>query len=127
MQALADNGLISPGAPFNDEIEWTWFHLWHQDGRRARNGAAVMAPNYTQWYGSYEVARHFYQDLIPQARRLAQRAIADGHAEQGRRVLAVIDEVLSAPEHRWAGGKIDPAELAAWKEAHEKFSERYAQ
>lgn len=57
-------------APFDDKIEWTFFELWHHEGRRARHGAAMMGPDFTQWHGFYEVAKHFYFEFIPQAEEL---------------------------------------------------------
>jgi hypothetical protein len=96
MNALVNNGLRTP-TQFDEEVEWTWFYLWHHEGRRARHGAAMMAPDYTHWHGMYEVAERFYMGLIPQAREIASH----GTAAQGRAVLAVIDEILSRPEHAW--------------------------
>ena len=64
MNALQAEGLITP-TQFDDEIEWTWFYLWHHEGRRARHGASMMAPDYTHWHGMYEVAERFYMELIP--------------------------------------------------------------
>ena len=37
------------------------------EGRRARMGASMMAPDYTQWHGMFEVADRFYLELVPQA------------------------------------------------------------
>jgi hydroxylamine dehydrogenase len=75
MSALYDSGLVAKGK-FFDEIEWTWFYLWHHEGRRARHGAAMMAPDYAHWHGMYEVAEDFYMKLIPEARAIAARAAA---------------------------------------------------
>jgi len=100
MNALLENGMRSP-TEFDEEIEWSWFYLWHHEGRRARHGAAMMAPDYTHWHGMYEVAERFYMQLIPQARELADHAAAAGYAAQARAVNAVIDEVLARPEHAW--------------------------
>ena len=86
---------------FDDEIEWTWFYLWHHEGRRARHGASMMAPDYAHWHGMYEVAERFYQELIPQARELAERAAEDGKQDVAETVETVIDEILSRPEHQW--------------------------
>jgi len=97
MAVLRDNELITP-AQFDDEIEWTWFYLWHHEGRRARHGASMMAPDYAHWHGMYEVAERFYQELIPQAREIAHHA---GQPPQRDAVLAVIDEILERPEHQW--------------------------
>ncbi|MEX2188938.1 MAG: multiheme c-type cytochrome, partial [Pirellulales bacterium] len=55
MAALREAKLITP-QEFDDEIEWTWFYLWHHEGRRARHGASMMAPDYAHWHGMYEVA-----------------------------------------------------------------------
>ena len=67
---------------FDEEIEWTWFYLWHHEGRRARHGASMMAPDYAHWHGMYEVAERFYMELIPQAREIAKHAA--GEWSQGR-------------------------------------------
>ena len=38
MAALKEQKLIT-ATQFDEEIEWTWFYLWHHEGRRARHGA----------------------------------------------------------------------------------------
>jgi hypothetical protein len=89
MEALAGAGLITP-KPFDDPIEWTWYFLWHREGRQARMGSAMMGPNYAQWEGFAEVAAHFFDRFVPQARELAKaRPEASGALEQ----------VLASPEY----------------------------
>jgi hypothetical protein len=100
MAALSDSGLIS-ALQFDEEIEWTWFYLWHHEGRRARHGASMMAPDYAHWHGMYEVAERFYQELIPQAREIARHAAEEGKQAEAEKVLSVIDEILARPEHAW--------------------------
>lgn len=100
MGALTSNGLITK-AQFDDEIEWTWFYLWHHEGRRARHGAAMMAPDYTHWHGMYEVAERFYKEMIPQARELCEHAKSNGKTAEAAAVEKVIDEILARPEHKW--------------------------
>jgi hypothetical protein len=100
MSTLSDNGLMS-ATPFDEEIEWTWFSLWHDAGRRARHGAAMMAPEHTDRRGMREVAELFYMELIPQARELANRASGEGRRAQASAVRATIDEILLLPEHSW--------------------------
>jgi len=99
MAALRAQNLLTP-IEFDEEIEWTWFYLWHHEGRRARHGAAMMAPDYAHWHGMYEVADRFYMGLIPQAREIAEH----GSPEQAAAVNAVIDEILARPEHAWQAG-----------------------
>lgn len=100
MKSLRDEQLLSK-AEFDEEIEWTWFYLWHHEGRRARHGASMMAPDYAHWHGMYEVADRFYMQFIPQARELAHKADAAGKKPQAKAVLESIDAILRRPEHQW--------------------------
>ncbi len=104
VDALNREGLLTP-TQFDEEIEWTWFYLWHHEGRRARHGASMMAPDYTHWHGMYEVAERFYMGLIPQAREVARHGRETGHAEAAARVEALIDQILARPEHAWFRGR----------------------
>jgi hypothetical protein len=97
--ALRRAGLLTP-TEFDEPIEWTWFYLWHHEGRRARHGASMMAPDYAHWHGTFEVAERFYQKLIPEARELAARG-----GEAGRPVAELIESILARPEHAWFEGK----------------------
>jgi len=100
MAALSETGLTTK-TQFDEEIEWTWFYLWHHEGRRARHGASMMAPDYAHWHGMYEVAERFYQELIPQAREIAEHATEEGKSEEAQKILTVIDDILARPEHEW--------------------------
>lgn len=100
MAVLSATGLTS-ATQFDEEIEWTWFYLWHHEGRRARHGASMMAPDYTHWHGMYEVAERFYMELIPQAEEMAEHAAESGHGSAARQVQEVIDAILARPEHTW--------------------------
>ncbi len=100
MTALAKEGLRTP-TQFDEEIEWTWFYLWHHEGRRARHGASMMAPDYTHWHGMFEVAERFYTELIPQARELVAHGRKTGQGAAASRVEAVIKSILRRPEHSW--------------------------
>ncbi|MEZ4655204.1 MAG: multiheme c-type cytochrome [Candidatus Eisenbacteria bacterium] len=82
--------LLENPASFSNEIEWTYWELWHHEGRRARHGAAMMGPDYTWWHGLYEVAQHFYFKMIPEARAL-----------DDPEVNAWIDSLLVSDEHAW--------------------------
>ena len=97
--ALRENELISD-TPFDEKIEWTWFYLWHHEGRRARHGAAMMAPDYTHWHGMFEVAERFYMELIPEARELVEHG-RRAHPAGATAVNQVIDDILARPEHAW--------------------------
>ena len=97
MEALHAYGLISK-ANFDDEIEWTWFYLWHHEGRRGRHGASMMAPDYAHWHGTYEVAERWYVEFLPQAKEIIDHAKEDpakrANAEKADKILQWI---LSKP------------------------------
>lgn len=40
--------------PIEKEKQQVFFDLWHRHGRDARMGAAMMAPDYSWWFGFYE-------------------------------------------------------------------------
>ncbi len=122
MDALAANGLRS-STQFDEEIEWTWFYLWHHEGRRARHGASMMAPDYTHWHGMYEVAERFYMELIPQAEEILEHGASNGHGAQARTVQALIDDILARPEHAWfrQGAEGEAAKI------REEMDRRYGQ
>jgi hydroxylamine dehydrogenase len=75
MDELVKAGKIS-AAEFDDPIEWTWYEIWHHEGRRTRHGASMQGPDYTWWHGMYEVSKHFYNDFIPQMKEAAGDSLA---------------------------------------------------
>jgi hypothetical protein len=118
MKLLVKTGLRTK-RPFDEKIEWTWFYLWHHEGRRVRHGAAMQAPDYVQWHGFYEVAERFYTELIPEARELAEHAAEHGKKAEAKQVEDLIMSILNRPEHMWFLGKDAPgkAEHAAKRKA----------
>lgn len=75
--------------PFDEKIEWTYYMLWHHEGRRARHGAAMMGPDYVQWHGFFEVANCFYNEFLPEVSRIKPE---------------LAQEILNRPEHKWKQG-----------------------
>jgi hypothetical protein len=100
MKALKDNELISK-VDFDEKIEWDWFYLWHHEGRRARMGVSMNAPDYAHWHGMYEVAEDFYQKLVPEARALIEEGKKAGKTQQAKAVADLLDGILARPEHAW--------------------------
>ena len=111
MGLLKEKGLITK-TNFDEEIEWTWFYLWHHEGRRARHGASMMAPDYAHWHGMYEVAERFYMELIPQAREIAEHAKEHGKETEAEEALTAINQILARPEHAWFEAQKKLAEAA---------------
>ena len=114
--------------PCGNKLDFIWFELWHHEGRRARHGASMMGPDYTHWHGTYELARNFYTEMVPELEELIHKGMASGNADKTAAAKALetkLQQVLNSEDHRWYIGKMDPAEAARRKEAAEKFKTRY--
>lgn len=110
---------------FDEKIEWTYFYLWHHEGRRARMGASMMAPDYTQWHGNFEVAERFYMEFVPEVKEILQEAKHKGKTPQAQKVEKLLNSTLDSEMHNWFTGKISPEEIKKRKEAAKSFRERY--
>jgi hypothetical protein len=66
---LYEKGLLDKSKAFDENLEIEWYELWHHEGRRARFGAAMMAPDYTWWHGFYECKKR-YNSFMEEARHL---------------------------------------------------------
>ncbi|EPR37484.1 hypothetical protein dsx2_0830 [Desulfovibrio sp. X2] len=58
LDELYSKGLLSDKDLFDEALEWEYYELWHHEGRRARMGSAMMAPDYAWWHGFYECKHH---------------------------------------------------------------------
>ena len=128
MKYLASNGLVTP-TKFDEPVEWTWWEIWHHEGRRARHGVSMMAPDYTHWHGLYEVAKHWYTKFIPELREIAEHAKAsddEARRRAGEGLDAKIDALLERREHAWYVGKLPKAEQEKRRKAQEAFRRRYS-
>jgi hypothetical protein len=56
--------------PWTDEFQIVYYHLWHHEGRRARQGAMMGAPDYAHWHGFFELQQDLYKLEEIYARRL---------------------------------------------------------
>ncbi|MBN1102372.1 MAG: hydroxylamine oxidoreductase [Deltaproteobacteria bacterium] len=56
---LYARGLLDKDRMFDERLEVEFYELWHHEGRRARFGAAMMAPDYAWWHGFYECKKRF--------------------------------------------------------------------
>lgn len=120
--------LLKP-AQFSNPVDFTWYEIWHHEGRRARHGASMMGPDYTHWHGTYEVAKHFYSHYIPELEELVEKnkdaadpAKKDAAAKLGK----LIEETLNHSDHAWYLNKMNPEEKAQRDKEREEFQKRYA-
>ncbi|MCD6384387.1 hydroxylamine oxidoreductase [Candidatus Sumerlaeota bacterium] len=56
---LYQKKLLNDKRYFDEELEVEFYELWHHEGRRARMGVAMMAPDYAWWHGFYECKKRF--------------------------------------------------------------------
>lgn len=115
-------------APFTHTVDWSYFELWHHEGRRARHGASMMGPDYTHWHGTYEIARTFYTHFVPELKAMIKESMQSedpAKKEGAGKLQAELDKVLGTDNHKWFLGKMDPAEQAKRKKAAEEFKARY--
>ncbi len=115
---LIKEGVISK-ANFDDKIDWIYWELWHHEGRRARHGAAMSGPDYAWWHGIYEVAKHFYTELLPEAKEAAEKA---GKPEVYEHIIEKY--INSDPRHEWFTKGFDPKRL---EEIKQYYQDRYEQ
>ncbi|MHC4068729.1 MAG: multiheme c-type cytochrome [Planctomycetota bacterium] len=54
---LYDEKLLNKEKNLDEKLEIDFYELWHHEGRRARFGAAMMAPDYAWWHGFYELKK----------------------------------------------------------------------
>jgi hydroxylamine dehydrogenase len=54
---LYEKKLLSREKNLDERLEIDMYELWHHEGRRARFGAAMMAPDYAWWHGFYELKK----------------------------------------------------------------------
>lgn len=120
MDELYKQGLISK-TQFDEEVEWTWFYLWHHEGRRARHGASMMAPDYTHWHGMFEVADRWYVHFIPQVREIVKKAREAGKVQAADAASALVEKIMARPEHAWFQGGMD----TQYDEIRKQMEQRY--
>lgn len=68
---LNEKKLLDGAKFFDERLEVEFYELWHHEGRRARMGAAMMAPDYSWWHGFYE-CKNRYNEFMREARHLIQ-------------------------------------------------------
>ena len=73
---LAEKGLLRDN-PWNDEFQTVFYHLWHHEGRRARQGAMMGGPDYAHWHGFFELQQDMYKLKAIHAKRMETGIIED--------------------------------------------------
>jgi hypothetical protein len=100
-------------APMDEKLEWTYFELWHHEGRRARHGASMSGPDYAWWHGIYDVAKNFYTHFIPEVKQVAGEPLA---------TQLLNKYVYSQPGHKWVKEGMTKEQL---QQTQEFYRQRY--
>ncbi len=112
MGDLIADKVISANAPYEKPVQWTWYEIWHHEGRRARMGASMNGPDYTHWHGMYEVSKAFYVDFLSE--------VVDAAADKGPAMKAKyqkkVAEIMARDENIWTRG-LTPQEAARFNES----------
>ncbi len=117
MKELEQDGALNPNAPFEHELQWVFYELWHHEGRRARHGASMMGPDYTHWHGMYEVSKNFYTKFLPKIVEVA----AEKSPALKQKYEKKVQELLNRDEHIWKRG-LKPEEAQRLRKA---YKDRY--
>ncbi len=71
LDTMYEKGLLDKTKFFDEDLEVEYYELWHHEGRRARMGAMMMAPDYAWWHGFYECKNRFNR-YMKEARHLLE-------------------------------------------------------
>ncbi|MDH4230347.1 MAG: multiheme c-type cytochrome [Nitrospirota bacterium] len=112
-------------AAFANKIDYTWFELWHHEGRRARHAASMQAPDYTHWHGTYDLAKNFYSEFVPEIEEIIADNIQGVAATEAAALEKLLAEVLASSDHQWSQGKVNPEERAEREKRRQEFLNRY--
>lgn len=102
-------------AQMDEKLEWTYYELWHHEGRRARHGASMSGPDYAWWHGMYDVAKTFYLHFIPEVKQVAGEPLATELLEK---------HVFSQPGHKWLKEGMTKEQL---QQIQDFYRERYGE
>jgi hydroxylamine dehydrogenase len=114
---------------FSNPIDFTWYEIWHHEGRRARHGVSMMGPDYTHWHGTYEVAKHFYSHYVPELQELVEKNKDCDDAvkrEAAAKLAKLLEDTLNNPNHQWYVNKMSPEEKAQRDQQRKGFQQRYS-
>ncbi|MGD2084062.1 MAG: multiheme c-type cytochrome [Chromatiales bacterium] len=115
MSDLKAEGYLTK-TPFDEPIEWTWWEIWHHEGRRARHGASMSGPDYAWWHGIYDVAKHTYFKFIPELKELARAK--DGNEKKADELLAKHFGPIEG--HSWFFEGMSKEQIERVREGYEK-------
>ena len=73
---MKETGIIRTDLPKDDPPEMEEYYSWHHEGRKYRQGALMMAPDWTQWHGIFELQQQLMRVIQYAADNGLEEAIA---------------------------------------------------
>ena len=110
---------------FVHPIDWTWFEIWHHEGRRTRHAASMQAPDYTHWHGTYDLAKHWMTKFVPEIEDIIHEYKKSAPKEV-KALEETLNEVRNTDNWKWSINKEDPAVKQARTKRQEEFRSRYS-
>ncbi|GJQ60709.1 MAG: hypothetical protein SCALA701_35100 [Candidatus Scalindua sp.] len=127
-ELMAISAPLREPAKFSNKIDFTWFELWHHEGRRARHAAAMSGPDWTHWHGTYDLAKNFYSHFIPELEELIEKGKSSDDTKKVEAAKATeerLSEIMNSKNHKWHLNKMDPEEQERRKARQAEFKARY--
>ncbi len=115
-------------AKFAQKIDYTWFELWHHEGRRVRHAASMQAPDYTQWHGNYDLAKNWYGEYVPELEEVIEMGKHSDKSDAKKfagELEIMLAQVMNDENHKWSSGNEDPAAKADRAKRAKEFRDRY--
>ncbi len=115
-------------AEFSQNIDYTWFELWHHEGRRARHAASMQGPDWTHWHGTYDLAKNWYGKYIPELREVIAMGTESSKPEAktaAEDLRTALTRILNDENHKWSIGKEDPKVKEERSKRKKEFQEKY--
>jgi len=115
-------------AKFAQKIDYTWFELWHHEGRIVRHAASMQGADYTQWHGNYELAKHWNSYYLPEIREVIEMGKHSNNPEADSLAVdleKLLEEIINNEDHRWSIGKEDPQAKAERQKRSKEFLDKY--
>lgn len=115
-------------AKFSQKIDYTWFELWHHEGRRVRHAASMQAPDYVQWHGNYDLAKNWYGEYIPEIKEVIEMGKHSDNPNANELAFdleTMLAEIMNDENHKWSIGKEDPEAKADREKRSKEFRDRY--
>ena len=88
--------------------------------------ASMMAPDYTHWHGTYDLAKHWYSKFVPELEELIAKGMKEGGDKKkaAENLQKELTAMLNSDDHKWYLNKLSDEQKAMRKKAVERFKDQ---